>query len=62
MSKILRLLTVSLLLTSIMIASFAGAVFAGEEGKEYGDPDRLRDYSCCEDPCDGPDRDRLGQD
>lgn len=46
MSRILRLLTVSLLLVSIMIASFAGAVFAGEEGKEYGDPDRLRNPDC----------------
>ena len=42
----------SLLLGSIMIASFAGAVFAGEEGKEYGDPDRLRNPDC-ERVCDG---------
>jgi len=55
-SKILRLLTMSLLLGSIMIASFAGAVFADDQ-----DQVRLQDGSCCEDPCDGPVQDRIGQ-
>ena len=58
MSKILRLLTVSLLLAGIMIATIgAGAVFAGGNGDDNGnapetaDQDRLRDGSC--DTCDG---------
>ena len=58
MSKILRLLTVSLLLASIMIATIAGgAVFAGGNGDDNGngtdngDVIRLRDGSC--DTCDG---------
>jgi hypothetical protein len=58
MSKILRLLTVSLLLASIMIATVGGGtVFAGGNGDDNGngtvngDTDRLRDGSC--DTCDG---------
>ena len=58
MSKILRLLTVSLLLASIMIATIgAGTVFAGGDGDvngngtDNGDVIRLRDGSC--DTCDG---------
>ena len=59
MSKILRLLTVSLLLAGIMIATIgAGAVFAQWGGDVNGnepdtaDQDRLRDGSC-NDTCDG---------
>ena len=58
MSKILRLLTVSLLLASIMIATVGGGtVFAGGNGDDNGngtdngDTIRLRDGSC--DTCDG---------
>ena len=58
MSKILRLLTVSLLLASIMIATVGGStVFAGGDGDvngngtDNGDVIRLRDGSC--DTCDG---------
>ncbi|MFC2073025.1 hypothetical protein ACFLUU_10110 [Chloroflexota bacterium] len=58
MSKILRLLTVSLLLASIMIATVGSStVFAAWNGDDTGnwdvngDPDRLRDGSC--DTCDG---------
>ena len=61
MSKILRLLTVSLLLASIMIATVGGGtVFAGGNGDdngygtENGDTDRLRDGSCCDCDGDGP--------
>ena len=60
MSKILRLFNVSLLLASIMIASFAGAVFAGGDGDvngngtANGDTDRLRDGSCGTCDGDGP--------
>jgi len=52
-SKILKVLTMSLLLASIMIASFAGAVFAGEEGEQKGEPDPLRNCTCEFVDCDG---------
>ena len=56
MSKRIRLLVISLTLAVIMIASFAGAVFAGAYGygddNGNGDCEQLRDGSC-NDTCDG---------
>ena len=60
MSKILRLLTVSLLLASIMIATVGGVAFAGGygddngNGTENGITDRDRDGSCGDCDGDGP--------